>query len=385
MNCGKRFALLAIVLIPAFGAGCSGRNIHSDLGDDSAVLRRLWTRPAYEYFGDVPNASSHGAEYSNPVLVENTLIVGTRAGLISIYPSLNQQRWVLPIPNGVTGELVVDRGNVYFGGGDGFFYSASVETGRVNWRYELRNPVTSRPTVSGGRVFVTASDDTVYAFDAGTGKWLWHFRRRSSASATIRGASSPLVEGQEVLVGLSDGFLVALSVHDGQLSWERRLHQGTKFTDVDAHPVLESNVLYVPSYDGSLYSLKHPGGDILWRFDAGASKKVELEEQSIYLPSSDGNIYALQKSNAKVVWKFELDGGVPTQLILTEKYVIVGSSFQYLYVIDKTTGKGVYRFNGGHGSGFSGAPVYDRPSRKLYVLSTAGNLYAFSLAAPGRL
>src|SRR3712207_7474658 len=61
-------------------------------------------------------------------------------------------------------------------------YSASIDTGRVNWRYEVRNPVISRPTVSGGKLFVTTTDDTVYAFYAGTGKWLWHYRRRSSPS-----------------------------------------------------------------------------------------------------------------------------------------------------------------------------------------------------------
>jgi NitT/TauT family transport system substrate-binding protein len=41
------------------------------------------------------------------------------------------------------------------------------------------------------------------------------------------------------------------------------------------------------------------------------------------LPSTDGNIYALQRSNAKVLWKFEMDGGVPTQMLVTDQ--VVGS------------------------------------------------------------
>ena len=145
-------------------------------------------------------------------MVENTLVFGNRSiGLVSIYPSINQQRWVLPIPGGVISELSVDRGSVYFGGGDGFLYSVNLESGNVNWRYELRNSIVSRPTLSNGRLFITASDDTVYAFDAGTGKWLWHYRRRSSPFATILGASAPLIDGNEVLAGLSDGFLTSLS------------------------------------------------------------------------------------------------------------------------------------------------------------------------------
>lgn len=300
-------------------------------------------------------------------------------GLVSLYPKLDQQRWVLPIQNGVISELATDNSSVYFGGGDGFFYCVDADTGRVNWRYEIRNPIVSQPTVADGRVLVTTTDDTIYAFDAGTGKWLWHYRRRSSEVSTILGASSPLVDGQEVIAGLSDGFLVALSLNDGQLKWERKLHQGTKFTDVDAHPVLENGILYIPSYDGALYALKRENGEVIWRFDAGGAKRVTLDGDRLYFPSSDGSVYALQKDNAHSIWRFELDGGVPTRLVVTDRYVIVGSSFQYLYVIDKATGRGLYRYNVGYGSGFSGAPAFDPSDKRLYFLSDGGNLYAFHL------
>lgn len=370
------------VAIAAVASGCTGRNIHRDLTDDSKILVRKWTLQTHGPFdaGDRGNG-----EYSNPVLVENTLVFGNRSvGLVALYPTINQQRWVLPIPGGVVSELAVEKGSVFFGGGDGYLYSVSLENGRVNWRYDLRNPFVSRPAVSGGRLFLTTTDDTVYAFDAGTGKWLWHYRRRSSQTSTILGASAPLIDGNEVIAGLSDGFLVALSIPDGQLKWERKLTQSTKFTDVDAHPVLDNGVVYVPSYDGSLYALKRQGGEILWRFDAGGSKRVVIEESRLFLPSSDGNVYALQKSNAKVLWKFELDKGVPTQLIVTDRYVIAGSSHQYFYVMDKETGKGLYRYNVGHDSGFSGSPAYDPAAGRIYALSQAGNLYAFQIRKPPR-
>lgn len=371
----KKQFVVVLVLIAL--VGCTGRNIHPELKADSHIMTRHWTMQTHGPF----EAGDHGTEYSNPILTEHTLVFGNRSvGLVSLYPTLNQQRWILPIHGGVVSEISVDHGNVFFGGGDGYFYSVSQENGRVNWRYEIRNPVVSRPTINGGRVLFTTSDDTVYAFDAGTGKWLWHYRRRSSPAATIYGASTPLVDANEVLAGLSDGFLVALSLSDGQLKWERKLHQGTKFMDVDAHPVLDNGVIYIPSYDGALYALKRQGGEILWRFDAGGSKTVVVEDQRIFLPSSDGTIYALQKSNAKVLWKFELDKGAPTQLVVTDNKIIVGSTHQFLYVLDKNTGVGQYRFNAGYGSGFAGSPAFDPESQRLYFLSSAGNLYSFELS-----
>ncbi|MGZ3698820.1 MAG: outer membrane protein assembly factor BamB family protein [Bdellovibrionota bacterium] len=374
--CNSALALLAA--LSALGAsGCTGRNIHSDLREDPKILVRKWTlmtsKGAYE-------ATNRGYEYSNALMVENTLVFGSRnVGVVALYPGINQQRWVLPIAGGVVSEIGVDKGTLYFGGGDGFLYSVNLENGRVNWRYDVRNPLISRPTVAENRVFVTTTDDTVYAFDASTGKWLWHYRRRSSQTATILGASAPLVDNGEVIAGLSDGFLVALNLQDGSIKWEKKLHTGIKFTDVDAHPVLENGILYEPSYDGALYALKRQSGDIVWRFDAGGSKDVVLEGERVYLPSSDGNVYALSKASAKVLWKFELDKGAPTRLVVTDRYIIVGSSFQYLYVIDKETGNGLYRYNVGNGSGFSSAPAYDAAAHRFYILSQGGNLYSFAV------
>jgi outer membrane protein assembly factor BamB len=370
-------ALAALLALSA----CGGPDIHKDLTDTPQVLVRKGVFATHGPF----EAGDRGTEYSNPVVVDNTLIFGNQSiGLVAIYPALNQQRWVFPVPHGVMSELLVDKGSVYFGGGDGFLYSVNIDNGRLNWRYELRNPIISRPTVSGGRIFITTSDDTVFAFDAGTGKWLWHYRRRTAPLATILGASQPLADGNEVLAGLSDGFLVALNIQDGQLKWEKKLHEAGKFTDVDAHPVLENGVIYIPSYDGSLYALKRANGDILWKFEAGGSKDVLIQDDYIYLPSSDGSVFCIRKDNGKQVWKFDLDRGVPTQLVATDRWLIFGSSYQYLYALDKLTGKGVYRYNVGYGSGFSGSPAYDSKAQKLYFLSGAGNLYQFAVRAPIR-
>lgn len=365
------------ILALGLSTGCSGRQIHPELRPDPSILIRKWALQTHGLY----HLGERGVEFSNPLVYENSLIFGNQSvGLLSLYPTLNQKRWVLPIAGGVVSELTTDGSAIYFGGGDGFLYSVNFDTGRVNWRYEVKNPVISKPTVSEGRVFITTSDDTVYAFDAGTGKWLWHYRRRTSSPATIYGASAPLVDGNEVIAGLSDGFLVSLSREEGQLKWERKLHTGVRFTDINAHPVLEEGIIYVPAYDGSLYALRRQGGDVLWQFDSGGSKDVVLEDDKLYLPSSDGFIYALQKSNAKILWKFELDHGTPTRLAMTQKFLVVGSSDRYLYVLDKITGKGVYRFNVGYGSGFYSSPAYDPKSNRLYVLSNAGNLYSFAFS-----
>ncbi len=370
---------LLLVLGLLGSVGCAGRTVHRDLKDTPRVLVRQWTLPT-RVGGD---AGDRGFEFSNPVEYDGSLIFGNHStGITALYPGWARPRWKLPIKNGVVSEITVEKGVLYFGGGDGNLYSVQADTGRVLWKYDLKNPIISKPALAGGRVFVTTSDDAAYAFDAGTGKWLWNYRRRSSPTATILGASSPAVQEDIVYIGMSDGFLVALSVQDGQLKWQKKLHTGLKFTDIDAHPLIENNMIYVPSYDGATYCLRLGDGEILWRYDSGGSKQVVLDGPRIYLPSSDGTVYALQKDNGHLLWKFELDQGIPTRLAADETHLFFGSSRQYFYVLNKETGKAIYRYNVGYDNGWYGTPLYLEEGKRLYSLSSAGNLYAFTVRQP---
>ncbi len=360
-------------------SGCASRNIHKDLTADTMVLTRGWTYATHGPY----DVADRGFEYSGAAQYENTIIFGnSTTGVTSLYPGLLRVRWTFPVRHGTVSGILVDKKNVYFGGGDGFLYALNAETGKMIWKHDLKQSLVSRPTVSGGRLFVTGADDTVFAFDAGTGKWLWNYKRRTPQNSTIHAVSAPLVDGSEIMTGMSDGFLVSLSVDDGTLKWERKLQVTNKFMDVDAGPVLVGDTLYQPSYDGALYALKRVGGDTIWRFDAGGARSISVDDQTIYLPSSNGTVYALARGNGKVLWQFDLDRGVPTAITVTDRYLIFASSHQYLYVLDKATGKGLYRFNVGDGSGFSANLTYDKSTESIYALSNAGNLYQFKIRPP---
>ncbi|HTL12269.1 MAG TPA: PQQ-binding-like beta-propeller repeat protein, partial [Bdellovibrionota bacterium] len=169
-----------------------------------------------------------------------------------------------------------------------------------------------------------------------------------------------------------------------KLKWEKKLHSGTKFTDVDAHPVKDGSTLFVPSYDGSLYSLNAKTQEVLWKADSGGARQVLVDDSRVILPSSDGTVYALAKDSGKVLWKFQVDGGVPTQVVQAGRYLIFGSTQRYLYALESSTGKPVYRFDVGFGSGFYGNPVVDSGGKRVFLLSGAGNLYAFAVGGAAR-
>lgn len=362
-------------------AGCNPRMIHQDIPDERVFVRE-WTLPTSSLMER--DAGDRGSEFSNPVVFQNSIVFGShRKGLVAMYPKTQQIRWTLPIPKGVSGEILREEATGFFGAGDGYLYAVDLERGRVKWKYAMRSPYISKPAFVGGKLFVTSSDDSVYAFDAGSGQMLWTYRRRSANPTSILGASTPTVDQNQILVGMSDGYLVSLTPEEGKVKWEKRLNEGKKFTDIDAQPVVSEDMLFVPAYDGALYALKRENGDVLWKADIGGNRQVLISGDRVFQASSDGWIVALDRRSGKVLWKFEMDLGVPTKLsIIDDRFLVFGSSSRYLYALRMSDGNLRYRFDVGYESGFSGSPLYDSAHRLLVILSKAGNLYSFTYHSP---
>ncbi len=378
MNGKGRLLAQGLIACTSLLVSCASTDLHHGFRAEKPVFKREWSLSTRNRMTE---AGERGVEQSNAVVWENTLIFGTtEAGLVALYPELGGAiRWVLPVTGGVASEITLHGPMVYFGGSDGYLYCVNAETGRVTWRYETKNPKLSKPTLLGGRLYVTSTDDVIHAVELATGRGLWAYRRKTAGSSTVHGASQPWTDGKEVVSGMSDGYLVTLDAQDGRLKSERRLSTRAKFADVDASPVLDGEVFYVGSYDGELHALKKGSLETLWKIDSGASRSVVIEGDILYLGSSDGWVRAIDKLSGKVLWKFEIDDGVPSEPILTERWVLVGSTHQYLYALDKKTGQLADRWNAGYQSGFSGNLAYDRSQKRLYVVSGAANLYSFSV------
>lgn len=364
-------------------ASCASRNLRPHFKNEIdsktklEVLSRQWT------YSIEPVSSSmkvSGMEYVSPVLFENSLVFGSnRFGLVSLYPKILREKWKLPIQNGVVSPIEIHSNRAFFTGGDGNLYAVSLETGKEIWNYPLRNPVSSRPTVEGADLYIVTSDDALASLESASGKWQWSYRRRNVSGPTIHGASKPLVVGDTIWVGFADGALVCLSRKEGKVLWEKQMNAGKRFGNVNAEFLLKDNQVFVPAYDGALYALDSRSGATIWAKEGlGGSKKVALQDGVVYAPSSSGVLHALDAKTGNELWRFELDSGIPSDVLVMSKHVVVSSSSEYLYAVDKTNGKIVYRYQVGYGSGFSGGLTLDPARNWIYVLSRGGNLMAFN-------
>lgn len=361
--------------------GCAQKQIHSGLKADPGVLLRSWVWPTREasWIGD------HGTENSNVLLEDGVLYLGSRSqGVTALHSGMKQVKWTFSLTHGVVSEMTAEDGVLYFVAGDGFCYAVSQASGESLWKVLLKTPFASKPTVDRGRVYVNTASDLLVVLDARTGKELWTYRRHAGeVLPKIYGASQPWVGGEEVWVGWSDGYVSVLDRQEGLLKWEQKIHPGGRFLDVNAHPIVDQEAVYLPSYDGFLYAWRRTDKEVLWRLSAGGAKEILIDQDRLYLSSSDGQVYAVEKNSGKVLWKFPLDRGVPSRVIVLPEGILVGSSQQFLYLIDRADGRPLFRYDVGSSSGWTASPLFDPTQRAFYFLSQGGGLYRFVL--PKRL
>jgi len=339
------------------------------------VLQVRWRRqlvgePILEYKPqEFASATSDGAR----------VFVGSSAKVLWAFSSKDGSiLWNRPLGGTVSGQplYVADTGLVYVGADDGGLYAFDATTGAERWVYRAHGPIASQPVYAADSLYVTTGENRVYAIEARTGKWRWQYDREAPDSFTIRGYPSPLVIGNRVFVGFSDGYLACLSAASGDVSWARSLAgDATRFMDVDSQPLYYRDTLYVSAYATGVYALDPKDGSTRWRFDVEGATSVRARGSRLYFSAAKSGLHALDLEG-HLLWRQALaEGGELSAPTVLGPYLLISSAHAGTYVADARSGRLYQFFAPGHG--VTSEPVSD--GRQVYVLSNNGYFYALAL------
>jgi outer membrane protein assembly factor BamB len=343
-----------------------------------------WTVPLP---GGQLNAATH-TERTRPTVSGQYLYVGSAAGEALYMLSRRDGGLVRAFPahGSVESAAVVVGDRVYFSdtGGTTFCYTLD---GQLVWEHASDAPILVEPTVAEGRLYVTTVDNLGVALDAETGALIWQYREKPDLSreAELALFASPqaVVVGDLVLLGFSNGALVALDRERGDVAWTRRIGEG-RYPDLVASPVTHGADLFASGYFKPLVAIDLATQNVRWRFDRGAAAAVGVDERDgltrVYHPGTDGTLRAIGALTGaeQWMWDSETDGALTTPLV-TPAGLLLGSSEGSVYLIDPDTGKERWRYDEGRIlDGVTSGPVV--AGRQLLFVTNAGNLH--SMLAP---
>jgi outer membrane protein assembly factor BamB/tetratricopeptide (TPR) repeat protein len=299
----------------------------------------------------VSNAAGYFWRYDTDVVVQSSpamygqfVLVGSGNDLLAIDSKTGEVVWVATTQGAIDGPPTVgllggeagSRAVVFFGSRDGNVYARDVLRGlEAIAPFRTDGQVVSSPLVVGEVVYVGSTEGTLYALDAATGQGMWTF----STGAEIRAAPA-FAEGV-VYVGSMDGKLYALDAATGEKRCE-----SNAVGPISASPVVAGDKVLVGSSAQDLWEFGAADCRLNFTYRTGTPVEVSpaVSDGVIYVPSTN-KVLAIELDTNEDVWVFaDAGGAIRSSPVVASGVLYVGSDDGYLYAVDTETGTTLWKW-----------------------------------------
>lgn len=205
----------------------------------------------------------------------------------------------------------------------------------------------------------------------------WKFAFGAPPSKHVVSQSVPLVHGDYVYYGTTNGYFWCLHVATGAVKWQFRTGLDTEGKHLFSSPVIHSGVVYIGSYDGKLYALDAGTGAVRWVYAEcewiGSSPTIAADLGLLFiglehgLPGRRGSVVAVNYVTGERVWEYDtaaLTHATPRYLPMHEQ-VAVGGNEGMCTLLDARTGRVVWKFETEGGRQYDGVSGFSPGDIKL--------------------
>ena len=379
--------LICLLLVASLLSGCSlfGSKDNSEPPaelkdfDKRVELHKLWSHSTGE-------GTDEQFVKLRPTVDGNRVYVADRNGAVSAYElDSGKLVWRNKTSLVISAGAGVGDGLVLAGSSEGRLVALDAETGEQRWVTDVPSEVLSVPKVYQGIVVVQTVDGTISALKAEDGEKLWLYDR-SVPVLTLRGTSTPLVEGGVIISGFANGKLVALGVRDGREIWSAAVavpHGRTelqRIVDIDADPIISSDILYAGSYQGRLVAVSLQDGRMLWNREMSTYAGIAADYSEVIVSDADSEVWGIDRRTGQSLWKqADLRQRKLTGPAIVDEYAAVGDFEGYLHLLERSDGSIAGRVRVDT-DGIQATPVAISGDR-LLVLGAGGTLALYKLEA----
>ena len=345
---------------------------------EQVKLKSRWSR-------GVGDGQGEGLLKINPILVGDSLYAASAEGrVMSVDPESGRVRWKQDLDLALSGGVGHHGNSVFVGASEGLVMRLDAASGSEIWRAPVSGEVLSAPQGDGRYVVAQTYDGKLMGFDYQTGEVRWTYTSDVPV-LTLRGTGTPMILGDNAIAGFADGKVVAINLRSGNVAWEVRvaIPQGRseieRIVDIDGSMAVQSNELYVASYQGRLAAIDTRSGRRLWQRNVSSVSGVGVGFGNVYVADDDGTVSAFLRNGQGVRWQ-NIDLGFrdlsrPTPV---SSYVAVVDFEGYLHLLSQVDGEIVGRTK--VDSSGARADMLTRGNR-LFVFTNDGALRAYDVEA----
>ncbi|MFZ6772219.1 outer membrane protein assembly factor BamB [Undibacterium sp. SXout7W] len=258
---------------------------------------------------------------------------------------------------------------------------AFAEDGRLRWKVQDSTEILSAPVVGQGLVIVRSIDNKITAYDAESGARKWSVER-PLPSLTLRTMPGLAIVGQQVVVALPGGRMVALALSNGGIKWEAVVGEPKGSTelervaDVSGSPAIVGRDVCAAAYQGRVGCYDVVTGSSRWFKALSSEVGVSADERFVFAVDASGILNAYLRDGGASAWRNDKLSyrklSSPTSF---DRAVAVGDLAGYVHLLSREDGSFIGRVST-DGSQILAAPIVVGSS--LIVQTKSGSVVAFA-------
>ena len=279
---------------------------------NKAQPTRKWTR-------DIGKGATKRMPLSAAPIMANDRVytLNNEAEVTAVLAETGKKIWTTDILKSGEDEVVIGGGVAFSGGRifatNGFNEVVAIDagSGEILWRTATKTPIRAAPAALPDKVFVTTMDNETLALNAYDGTQIWSHRGLSSGAAVF-GAATPALTRDAVITAYSSGEIYALQMGTGTPLWSENLAPlaraagTTGFSDIRALPIVDSNIVYAASYSNRLSAIDSRTGKQLWQVPLGSGSTPWVSGNRLFMVDSLGTMISVDHANGQVIWQVDL-------------------------------------------------------------------------------
>ncbi|MEE4147163.1 MAG: outer membrane protein assembly factor BamB [Halieaceae bacterium] len=344
--------------------------------DETIRIKKLWSH-------GIGNGQGDGFYKIQPAVNGDTIYIAAADGEVEAFDKRSgDSLWDVELDMPLSGGVGVYGDALLLGSSDGFVIRLDAASGEVQWTTRLNGEVMSTPQSNGRMVLAHTLDGKLQALDFDTGAVVWTYDSNVPV-LTLRGSSSPVLDGNVAYVGFANGRVQAFDIATGGILWDARvaIPQGRseieRVVDIDGTMSLLGGELYVASYQGRIVAINVSDGRKLWQNNVSSFSGVSQGFGNVYVADEDGTVTAYQRTGQGVRWQqtaLAYRGlSRPTPV---SSYVAVGDKEGYVHFMSQVDGELAGRIKA-DGDGVRADMLGE--DNILYVYGNSGDLIAYEI------
>ena len=294
---------------------------------------------------EFPSEIEEAYSFLNLYKFQDQILVPTNDKKIHILSSVDSKmKNSIDIELDIFSGIIADSNLIYFGTKQDTVTAVDRESNSVLWQRVMSSEVMALSDVLNDTIFVKTNDSKVTAIDIKTGKFMW-VKSQIPSDLSVRGSSAPVIHDEMVIVGFEDGKIISYNYLNGDINWQIQIPSTKmetiidRLNDIDGNMIVDNDVLFAISYQGSIIAIDTFSGQVLWSREASSLFGLDADSTNVFFNDDGGVLWAIDKFSGRPSWKqdklFKRLIGSP---IYYNDLVIIGDIENYIHILDSQNG-----------------------------------------------